>query len=69
MNLAWEICEAFMLLGFLPPLHFCDLPGMAGRGASAKDRWIIAGCLKSCVIAVRWAQATAKRVRAVRRGA
>lgn len=52
MDLSWEICEAFMRLGFLPPVHFADgLPGMAGKGRSETDRWIIAGCRRSLEIA------------------
>lgn len=47
MDLSWEICEAFVLLGFLPPAHFADLPGMSGRGESADDRAVIAACLRS----------------------
>lgn len=47
MDLSWEICEAFMVLGCLPPYHFSDLPGMAGRGESEKDQWIIEGCIAS----------------------
>jgi hypothetical protein len=47
MDLSWEICEAFMRLGFLPPVHFCRLPAMAGRGQSQRDRWIIAACRRS----------------------
>src|SRR5271163_373738 len=44
MHLSWEICEAFMLLGFLPPLHFCELPGMSGKDVdSARNKRIIAG--------------------------
>jgi hypothetical protein len=43
MDLSWEICEAFMILGMLPPVHF-ELPGISGRGTSEKDKWIIAGC-------------------------
>lgn len=31
MDLSWEIAEAFALLGYLPPVHFADLPGMAGK--------------------------------------
>lgn len=50
MDLSWEICEAYMVLGQLPPVHFCDLPGMAGRGESARDRSIIAACLRSLAI-------------------
>lgn len=47
MDLSWEICEAYMRLGYLPPAHFCDLPEMCGRGKSPRDRWIIAGCERS----------------------
>jgi hypothetical protein len=35
MDLSWEICEAFVRLGFLPPVHFCDLPDM-GRTLAFK---------------------------------
>jgi hypothetical protein len=47
MDLSWEICEAFMRIGSLPPVHFCELPAMAGRGTSARDRWILSGCRRS----------------------
>jgi len=63
MDLSWEICEAFMRLGMLPPAHFANLPGMAGRGTSAKDRWIASGCIRSCNVAAGWMQSRAARVR------
>ena len=47
MDLSWEICEAYMRLGYLPPAHFCRLPQMAGRGTGQKDRWIIDACERS----------------------
>lgn len=47
MDLSWEICEAFMRLGYLPPVHFCRLPAMAGRGVSPRDKWIISGCRRA----------------------
>lgn len=47
MDFSWSICEAFMVLGYLPPIHFANLPVMAGSGRSTKDRWIIQGCLQS----------------------
>lgn len=50
MDFSWEICEAFMLLGQLPPLHF-RLPQMSDRGESAKDKWIISGCRGSIKVA------------------
>lgn len=69
MDLRWEICEAFMILGFLPPLYHCDLPGMAGKNVDSKrNRWIVAGCLKSCRVAASWAQSTASRLRQTVKG-
>ncbi len=47
MDLSWEIDEAYMRLGYLPPFHFADLPDMAGRGRSERDRWVIAGCIST----------------------
>jgi len=47
MNLKWEICEAYMRLGFLPPLHFCNLPEYAGKQLSLRNQWILNGCLAS----------------------
>lgn len=56
MDLSWEICEAFMLLGSLPPLHFCELPLMGNRGTSARDQEIVAACAQSCKVAADWAK-------------
>jgi hypothetical protein len=48
MDLSWEICEAFLLLGFAPPAHFAgNLPRMSGRGKSRLDKKILQGCVKS----------------------
>jgi hypothetical protein len=63
MDLSWEICEAFMVLGHLPPLHFADLPGMAGRGTDKRDRWIVAGCVASARLAVQRAKRIEQRIR------
>lgn len=52
MDLSWEICEAYLRLGFAPPLAFCELPRMAGRGSSERDREIIAACRFSVTVAV-----------------
>lgn len=49
-DLSWEICEAFIWIGQLPPIHFADLPRMAGRGTSAHDRFIIRAALKSTYV-------------------
>lgn len=47
MDLSWEICEAYMRLGWLPPAHFAELPAMAGRPRDDVDRWIIEGCKRT----------------------
>lgn len=41
MDLSWEICEAYILAGFLPPIHFCPLPMMADKGSNPGDFKII----------------------------
>jgi hypothetical protein len=56
MDLSWEICEAFVKLGFYPPAHFARLPKMAGRGEDKHDRRIIAKCRESLKIKARWAK-------------
>lgn len=52
MDLSWEICEAYIRLGFLPPTHFCNLPAMSGRGSSGyrpeHDAVIVAACRLAC---------------------
>ena len=62
MNYSWEICEAYVLLGHLPPLHFCDLPRMSGRGTSERDRATLAACMESCRIAEGWARDKRERL-------
>jgi hypothetical protein len=47
MDLSWQICEAYMRLGQLPPFHSAGLPAMCGRGSSERDKWVIAGCRES----------------------
>lgn len=44
-DFSWEIVEAYCVLGHMPPVHYArDLPSMASRGTSAKDRYLIAAC-------------------------
>jgi hypothetical protein len=68
MDLSWEICEAYMRMGYLPPVHF-ELPGMAGRGSSARDKWIVAGYLRACEVAEGWAKRKAERVKELAKAA
>ena len=62
MDLSWQICEAYMRIGSLPPTHFTP-PAMCGRGTSKVDRWIVRGYLRSCRIAAGWAKRSAERAR------
>jgi len=65
MDLSWEICEAFTRLGELPPVHFCNLPRMAGRGTSAKDRYIISACRASLTVRMKRCKWALKDLRGV----
>lgn len=62
MDLSWEICEAFIALGYWPPVHFCDLPEMGGRGKSDKDRKTMETCMESCRILEGWTARKRERV-------
>jgi hypothetical protein len=54
MNMSWEICEAYMLLGFLPPTHFAKLPDLAGLRKNARVKWILAGVRRSLRLSRLW---------------
>jgi hypothetical protein len=57
MDLTWELCEAYMIAGQLPPAALAGrLPHMSGRGESADDRAIIAACHESLRIAAMRAE-------------
>ncbi len=49
MDLTWEIAEAYITLGFLPPLEYCDLPRMAGP---LREGWrnVVAACKRTAQI-------------------
>lgn len=47
MDLTWEICGAFIALGYSPPLHFCDLPRMAGKAHDPRWRPVVAACMET----------------------
>lgn len=49
MDLSWDICHAFILLGYAPPIHFCDLPEFAGQD---NQREPFASILKACLQSV-----------------
>lgn len=56
MDLSWDICRAYMLLGYLPPVHFCRLPAFAGKKLNGEAEWVVNGCVKSCEIAKNQAE-------------
>ena len=66
MDFSWEICEGYMRLGFLPPLHFCDLP-LTAMTFTRRHKWIVAGCWQSARWAERDARNVMDRLRAVRK--
>ncbi len=59
MDLSWEICEAFILLGSYPPMHFVDLPTMAGKERDPNAPAILQACVKT----VECARERAERAR------
>lgn len=67
MDLSWEICEAYMRLGFLPPVHYArDLPRMADKRLTERVAWVLDGCQRSAHVAAHWAKRTEDDVCAVR---
>lgn len=62
MDLSWEICRAFIALGYMPPLHFCDLPDMAGMKWTEETARTVAACKASARVAAQWAGYRVKRL-------
>ena len=64
MDLAWEICAAYIALGFLPPIHFAGrLPDMAGLSMkSDRTRKVVHYAKESASCAVNWRSNDARRV-------
>jgi len=65
MDLSWEICEAYMKLNYLPPVHFCDLPGMAGKRLNTRTKWILAGCRRSLKVVEQRARFTREHLQSI----
>lgn len=69
MDLSWQICEAYMLLGYLPPLHYPGgLPQFAGMKADARHKWILAGARASAFHAIRSARCALRSIRHTAQG-
>lgn len=56
MDLSWEICAAYIALGYLPPVHFCELPRMGGWEKESWRRDVLKACYRSADMAAVWAQ-------------
>lgn len=51
MDLSWEICETYINLGYLPPMHFCGLPKMGGMDIFSRKYYrIVKGCMRSAEV-------------------
>jgi len=56
MDLSWDICKAFVDLGFLPPTHFADLPEFAGDKWTEGKALVVCAMGRSLEIAELWLQ-------------
>lgn len=54
MDLSWEICEAYVTLGFLPPTHF-RLPRMADKYLNEGTALVVAAVEYANEIQAKWA--------------
>jgi hypothetical protein len=50
MDMSWDICKAYVLLGHLPPVEYCDLPMFAG--GMRTDVTVAEAAVRSCECAV-----------------
>lgn len=51
IDLSWEICLAYVLLGYAPPVSLCNLPGWAGQDDRVEPFWsVLKACLQSVEI-------------------
>lgn len=55
MDLRWDICRGYILLGYLPPRQFINLPRFAGMDLDApKNAIVIEACRKSIQVLRGW---------------
>lgn len=63
MDLSWQICEAYMIVGYLPPLHFANLPHYSGLTLDGKTKWVIDGCVRAAEVLGQQAAAQKQRLK------
>jgi hypothetical protein len=54
MDLSWEICEAFVCCGYLPPVSHCDLPDFAGLKLDERRQRVMDACQQSLKVMADW---------------
>lgn len=64
MDLSWEIAEAYLRVGYRVPAAI-ELPGMADRGCSKRDRAIVRQVRESYGILADWCRGRASRLRSL----
>jgi hypothetical protein len=65
MDFSWDICEAYIQLGFYPPVHF-RLPRFAGMRATDKNLRIVDACTRGREIVITWEKNDIKDLERVR---
>lgn len=60
MDMSWDICDAYVRLGFLPPSHF-DLPDLAGMTLNERTALIVAAVERSNEVLANWTQSRQAR--------
>ena len=64
MDLSWDICRAYIALGYLPPVHF-ELPEFAGDVWNEDKALIVTAMKRSLDLAQRWNENRAERLNEV----
>jgi len=69
MDLSWDICRAYMLLGYLPPLSCCELPRLAGMNyRRVRNAKVLQACKYSVEVSTSYARRVKEKLRALTRG-
>ena len=64
MDHSWSICEAYIILGYLPPVHFIPPPDYGEYGV--KQKKILAAMTRSTKVAKEWMQSRLESVQRMR---
>ena len=57
MDMSWDICEAHINMGYLPPADFCRrLPRMGDMSITPSTEKVILGCKRSLTLSKGWAE-------------